>query len=98
MFRRWIAWETSSWANGRDISSQDSFNIGWRNISKKELSTNVYSNGEVYFVGVLLRGLLNDYGRGNQFGEIVHDEPGEDFLENVLHLFAVKKQQTNGVL
>lgn len=49
-------------------------------------------------VGILFRGVLNYYGRGNQFGKVIHDESGEDFLEDVLHLFGVKKQQTNGIL
>ena len=40
----------------------------------------MYSGREVGFVGILVAALLDDYVRGNQFGEIVHNEPGKDWL------------------
>ena len=57
----------------------------------------MYGNRKICFISVFPVGILNDYGRGNQFGEIVHDESGEDFLENVLHFFCVKMEQANGI-
>lgn len=57
----------------------------------------MYGNRKIRFISVFSVGILNDYGRGNQFGEIVHDESGEDFLENVLHFFCVKMEQTNRI-
>ncbi len=57
----------------------------------------MYGSREVGFVDILVAALLNDYVRGNQFGEIVHDESGEDFLKDVLHLFCMKVQKPHGV-
>ena len=57
----------------------------------------MYGSGEVGFVDIFIAALLNDYVRGNQFGEIVHNEPGEDFLKDVLHLFCMKVQKAHGV-
>ena len=37
------------------------------------------------------------YGRGNQFGKVVHDKSSKDFLVYVLHFFCVKMQQANCV-
>jgi len=34
--------------------------------------------------------LVNDYGLGNHFTEVVHGKLGKDFLENELHLFCVE--------
>ena len=77
-------------SNGRDMSANESFNFRWRYITKKELSAHMYSDREVCFISILRAGFLNDYGRGNQLGEVIHDESGKDFLVYVLHLFCVK--------
>ena len=90
MFNGHFARPASAGANGRNMSSNESFNIWWRNIPKKELSANLYSNRKVRFVRVFSVGLLNDYVRGNQFRKVVHDHSGKDILGNVLHLFCVK--------
>ena len=74
-----------------------SFNNGWRHITKKELSANVYSDGEVCFIGILHIGFLDDYVRGNQLRKIVHNESGKDLLVYVLHFFCVEMEQTNGM-
>ena len=58
----------------------------------------MYGGRKVGFVRVLFVALLDDYVRGNQFGEIVHDEPCEDFLEDVLHLFSMEVQKAQSVL
>ena len=65
-----------------------SFNIGWRYIAKKELPANMYRNSEVGFIVILFTGFGNDYVRGNQFRKVVHNESSKDFLVNVLHFFA----------
>ena len=52
----------SAGANGRNMLSDESFNIWWRYISKKELSANMYRDREVCFIGILSIGFLNDYG------------------------------------
>ena len=57
----------------------------------------MYSGREIGFVDILVAALLNDYMRGNQFGEIVHNEPGEDFLKDVLHLFCMEMKEAQGV-
>ena len=90
MFNNHITWIASAGASDRNILAYGSFNIWWRNITKKELSANLYSNREICFVRVFSVGLLNDYVRGNQFGKVVHDQSGKDLLVYVLHLFCVE--------
>ena len=74
--------------------TDESFNIWWRYITKKELSANMYGNREVCFIGILTVGFLDDYVRGNQLSKVVHDQSGKDFLVYVLHLFCVEMEQT----
>ena len=92
-----ISRRASTWANGRDISANNSFHIGWRHITKEELPANMDSGSKVCPIGIFIVGFMEDYGRGNQFSEVVHDKPGKDFLVNVLHFFCVKMQQANCV-
>ena len=66
------------------------FNEGWRDNSKEELSANMYSSGEIDLIGIFFAVLLNDYGLGNRFIEVVHSETGKDFLVDELHLFRVE--------
>ena len=87
----------SAGANGRNISANDSFNIGWRHITKEELSANMDCGGKISPIGIFTVGFMGDYGRGNQFGKVVHDKSGKNLLVNVLHLFRVKMEQTNRV-
>lgn len=74
------------------MPENESFNIWWSYITTKELSANMYRNGEVCFIGILTVGFLDDYVRGNQLREVVHDEPGKDFLAYVLHFFCMKME------
>lgn len=80
----------SAGANGRNVPTNESFNIWWRYITKKELSAHMYRSREVCFVSILCICFLNDYGWGNQFREVVHDQPGKVLLVYVLHFFAWK--------
>lgn len=48
------------------------------------------SDSKVCLIGILIVGFTEDHGRGDQFGKVVHDESGKDFLVNVLHFFSVK--------
>ena len=43
----------SAWANGRNMPLNESFNIGWRYITKEELSANMYGDRKVGLEGVL---------------------------------------------
>ena len=97
MLNAQISRRASAWANGRDISANNSFNIGWKHITKEELPANMDSGSKVCPIGIFIVGFMEDYGRGNQFSEVVHDKPGKNFLVNVLHLFCVKMQQANCV-
>ena len=65
--------------------------------SPKELPANMYSGGKVGLVSVFSVFFLNDRVRGDQFSEVVHDETGKDFLEDVLHLFRVKGEQSKSI-
>ena len=71
--------------------ANERFNIWWRHITKKELSTNMYGDGEVCFIGILTVSFLDDYGRGNQLSKVVHDEPGKNLLVYVLHLVLLNR-------
>ena len=75
------------------MSANESFNIGWRNIATKKLPANMYRNRKVGLIVMLCVCFLNDYVRGNQFGEVVHDKSGKDFMVYVLHLFCMKMKQ-----
>lgn len=92
-----ISWVASTRANGGDISANNSFNIGWRHITKEELPANMDSDSKVCPIGIFIVGFMEDYRKGDQFCEVVHDKPGKDFLANVLHFFCVKMQQANCV-
>ena len=65
------------------------FKNGWRDISKEELSANMYCIREINLIGMRFLCLPNDYGLCNQFAEVVHGELGKNLLENELHLFCV---------
>ena len=90
MLNGYLSRPASAGANGRNVPTNESFNIRWRYITKKELSANMYCDREVCFIGIFTVGFLDDYGRGNQLSKVVHDESGEDFLVYVLHLFCVE--------
>jgi hypothetical protein len=47
----------------------------------------MYRNCKISFVYIFSIKLLNNYVRGNEFGEVVHNELCIDFLANKLHLF-----------
>ena len=98
MFHNHITRIGSASASDRQIPAYGSFNIWWRNITKKKLSANLYSNGEICFARVFSVELLNDYVRGNQFRKVVHNQPGKNLLGNVLHLFRVKMEQSYRIL
>ena len=92
-----IARMVSACSNYRNILLYSGFNIWWRNITKKKLSANLYGYREICFARVFSFEFLNDYMRGNQFREVVHDKAGINFLCNILHLFCVKMEQANGI-
>lgn len=73
------------------------FHPRWREITQEELSANMYGGREIDLVGIFSIFLLNDYGLGNQFIEVVHGKSGKDFLVNELHLFCVKMLEPDGV-
>lgn len=62
MFCGHISRSASAGANERNIPANDSFNIGWRHITKKELSANMDSDSEICLIGVFIVGFLNDNG------------------------------------
>lgn len=97
LFGLWLTGPTPTGANGRNMLRKQGFNERWREIPKKELSANMYSGGDIDLVKVFSVFLLNDYGLGNQFIEVVHGKTGKDFLANELRLFCVKMLKANGV-
>ena len=79
------------------MSANESFNSRWRNITKKELSADMYGDGEVGFVSMLCVDFGDDHGRGDQFGKVVHDQSGKDLLADELHLFCMEVEQAESV-
>ena len=61
MFHNHIAGIASAGASDRNVLAYGGFDIWWRNITKKKLSANLYSNREICFERVFSVGLLNDY-------------------------------------
>ena len=45
------------------------------------------SDSKVYLVVILFVLLMNDYMGSNQFREVVHDQAGDNFVEDILHFF-----------
>ena len=74
MFNNHIMRIASACARNRNILTYGGFNIWWKNITKKKLSANLYSNRKVRPVGVFSVWLMKDYVRGNQFRKVVHDK------------------------
>ena len=66
----------SAGANGRNISANDSFNIGWRHITKEELSANMDCGGKIKPISIFKVGVMGEYRGGNQFGKVVHATAG----------------------
>ena len=97
-FLRLLARIFSARSDWRNILHKQGFNIRWSDFPQEELKTNVYCVREIYLIGIFSLPLLNDYGVGNQFAEVVHSKFCKDFLENELHLFCVQVQQSQSVL
>ncbi len=93
----WLTSMFSTGAQGRNIFPKHSFNIRWREIPQEEFKTNVYGVREINLIGMFSLPLVNDYGLGNRFAEVVHGEFCKGFLLNELHLFCVQMQQAEGV-
>ena len=55
------------------------------------------SDSEICLIGIFAVCFMRDYGRGNQFSKVVHDESGKDLLVYVLHLFRVEMEQPNSI-
>ena len=77
-------------ANGRNELQEQGFNTRRSEIGQEEFSANVYSGGKIDLVSIFSVFLMNDYGLGNQFIEIVHGKTGEDFLMDELRLFCME--------
>ena len=92
-----MSWLLATGANWHKELKQQGFKLRWRHAPTNELSANMYSSGKVHLIGVFSVGITVEYVRSNQFCKVVHNESGEDFLEDVLHLFALKHTQTNGL-
>ena len=84
---RELARVTSAGSNWRNEPQKQSFDIRWSKFSKKEFEANMYGIRKINLVVKFFLSLLNDYGTGNQFTEVVHGKLGKDFLENELRLF-----------
>ena len=88
----------SAWSYRGKISSDHSFNAVRVRSAPKKFLANMDSAGKISHIKVLVF-LLFEYGAGsNILGEVVHDQPGKDFLTNKIGLFSVKISQTDRIL
>ena len=74
-------------ADRYDVPRELGFKIGWRYIASDKQSANMDSDSKVYLVAMLSVLLMNDYMGSNQFREVVHDQAGDNFVEDILHFF-----------
>lgn len=81
---------TSTGTNGRNKLREQGFHTRRSEITKEEFSANMYSSRKIDLVSIFSVFLMNDYGLGNQFIEIVHGKASKDFLLNELRLFCVE--------
>ena len=88
---------TSTVTNRRNKLREQGFHTRRSEITKEEFSANMYSGRKIDLVRIFSAFLLNDYGLGNQFIEIVHGKTGEDFLLNKLRLFCVEMLEPDGI-
>lgn len=88
---------TSTGTNGRNKLREQGFHTRRSEITKEEFSANMYSGRKIDLVRIFSAFLLNDYGLGDQFIEIVHGKTGEDFLLNKLRLFCVEMLEPDGI-
>lgn len=57
----------------------------------------MYSGSKADLIGKLAALPLNDYMRSNQLREMIHNEAGKDFLQDVLHFFRVKVKKAKRI-
>ncbi len=74
-------------ADRYDVSRELGFKIWWRYIAADKQSADMDSDSKVYLVVMLSVLLMNDYMGSNQFREVVHDQAGDNFVEDILHFF-----------
>ena len=74
-------------ADRYDVPRELGFKIGWRYIAADKQSADMDSDSKVYLVVMLSVLLMNDYMGSNQFREVVHDQAGDNFVEDILHFF-----------
>ncbi len=80
----------SARTNGRNEPANERINIRRRNITEEELSAHQNSNRKVRLIGILTDSVVKDNSRGNEFGKVVHDQSGKNFLVNEIGLFCME--------
>ena len=95
-----IARVLAVWADRQDILADQGFNIRRGFTKGRPQESSAYKHGycEIGLIGVLTVSFGNDYIRGNHFGEVVHDDSGEDFLQDELPFFSVEVDKPDGIL
>ena len=76
-------------ADRYDVSRELGFKIWWRYIATNKHAADMYRNSKVDSIVILSLFvlLMNDYMGSNQFREVVHDQAGDNFVEDILHFF-----------
>ena len=74
-------------ADRHDVPRELSFKIRWGYIAAEKQSADMNSDSKVYLVVILSVLFLDDYMGSNHFREVIHDQPGNDFVTDILHFF-----------
>ena len=90
---------TAPGSDRKKIFLYQQLNIGWRyiRIETQEIPAYVDCHRIVDLVCVLSIFLLNHHMCCDDLAEVIKDEPGKDFLLDILHLFSVEATQTDRI-
>ena len=89
-------WCRAASTYGKNEFGKKGFQIRRRHITKEEIAAEMDSGGKVDLRGILTVSLNDNTGR-DVSREVVHDQPGKDFLKDVIRLFCVKMEEANRI-
>lgn len=90
------SWSRAAISYRKNEFGKKGFQIRRRDITKEEIAAKMDSGRKVDLRRIDADS-LNDYTGRDVSREVVHDQPGKDFLKDVIRLFCVKMEETNGI-
>lgn len=101
--------DRSSWLNftriypirtyRQNVFADQRFNV-WQECithTTQEVPAYMYGDGKIYLIGKFCVRILNDYMQGNHFSKVIHSQPCENLLGDVLLLFCVETNEPHGI-